>query len=257
MINQREIYKMQASIKSLLDAPPINSCTKPFIRDWGSIDTPLLIEASIPVSNVHGTASAITPYIGILGQILYNTDTKTLHAMDGITPGGSPLLKSSDAYLKTQTYTKEEVDTAVGGISFDTSLLATKAQVLLKVDKVEGKGLSSNDYTTAEKEKVAEVLSYNLSSFIGNDWGNINTDHTTVSIASGLKSEVLNFLGIQGQLVYATDSKEVYVMDGTTQGGALVSVPITRVTALEEKVIDLESRIVALEPPVVEPIPPA
>ena len=31
-----------------------------------------------------------------------------------------------------------------------------------KVDKVEGKGLSTNDYTTAEKEKLADLSNYSL-----------------------------------------------------------------------------------------------
>ena len=41
------------------------------------------------------------------------------------------------------------------GGSVDISLLATKKEIENKVDKEAGKGLSTNDYTTAEKEKLA------------------------------------------------------------------------------------------------------
>ena len=37
-----------------------------------------------------------------------------------------------------------------------------KALVGGKVDKVEGKGLSANDFTTAEKEKLAGLTNYTL-----------------------------------------------------------------------------------------------
>lgn len=46
-------------------------------------------------------------------------------------------------YLKAETYSSSEVDTALGE----------------KVDKISGKGLSTNDYTTSEKEKLDEIES--------------------------------------------------------------------------------------------------
>ena len=42
----------------------------------------------------------------------------------------------------------------------DISGLATKTELNTKVDKVTGKGLSANDYTTAEKNKLAGLSNY-------------------------------------------------------------------------------------------------
>lgn len=36
-------------------------------------------------------------------------------------------------------------------------IYASKQELELKVDKIEGKGLSTNDYTTEEKEKLASI----------------------------------------------------------------------------------------------------
>lgn len=66
------------------------------------------------------------------------------------------------------TYTKSEVDTkiaeSVTGGEVDLSNYYTKAEtdskVSNKVDKVTGKGLSTNDYTTAEKTKLAGLTNY-------------------------------------------------------------------------------------------------
>lgn len=66
------------------------------------------------------------------------------------------------------TYTKSEVDAkideAVAGGDVDLSNYYTKSEtdskVSNKVDKVTGKGLSTNDYTTAEKTKLAGLTNY-------------------------------------------------------------------------------------------------
>ena len=66
------------------------------------------------------------------------------------------------------TYTKSEVDVkideAVTGGSVDLTNYYTKAEtdskVSDKVDKVTGKGLSTNDFTTAEKSKLASLSNY-------------------------------------------------------------------------------------------------
>lgn len=51
---------------------------------------------------------------------------------------------SNEVYTKTETYGKAEVNTLLNG----------------KVDKVEGKGLSTEDFTTAEKQKLASLENY-------------------------------------------------------------------------------------------------
>lgn len=70
--------------------------------------------------------------------------------------------------LINNTYTKSEVDTkideVVAGGEVDLSNYYTKSEtdskVSNKVDKVTGKGLSTNDYTTAEKTKLAGLTNY-------------------------------------------------------------------------------------------------
>lgn len=61
---------------------------------------------------------------------------------------------------KSTTYTKTEVDTALSAKA-DKSTTYTKTEVDTalddKVDKETGKGLSTNDYTTAEKTKLAGI----------------------------------------------------------------------------------------------------
>lgn len=69
---------------------------------------------------------------GVYGSVVYILDTKEIYANNQINiPGG-------------------------GGNS-DDSKWALKIELEDKVDKVEGWGLSSNDYTTADKNKVASI----------------------------------------------------------------------------------------------------
>ena len=57
--------------------------------------------------------------------------------------------------LATETYVTNAIAAAqLDGEEIDLSGYATKVDLLTKVDKVEGKGLSTNDYTTADKAKV-------------------------------------------------------------------------------------------------------
>lgn len=55
---------------------------------------------------------------------------------------------------KVVTYTEE------GSGTVPSLEYATKSDLATKVDKVSGKGLSTNDYTTAEKQKLAGLSSY-------------------------------------------------------------------------------------------------
>lgn len=71
----------------------------------------------------------------------------------------------SEYYKKTETYSKVEVDTKIADIPpTDLTNYYNKAQVdaiaLDKVDKVAGKQLSTEDYTTAEKTKLSGLSNY-------------------------------------------------------------------------------------------------
>lgn len=57
--------------------------------------------------------------------------------------------------LATESYVIGAIESAqLGGEEVDLSGYATKVDLLTKVDNVEGKGLSTNDYTDADKAKV-------------------------------------------------------------------------------------------------------
>ena len=57
--------------------------------------------------------------------------------------------------IATESYVTNAIAAAqLNGAEVDLSGYATKVDLLTKVDNVEGKGLSTNDYTTADKAKV-------------------------------------------------------------------------------------------------------
>ena len=74
-----------------------------------------------------GTTAQNSTFTGLNGEVTVDTTKKTLVVHDGTTMGGTVLAKDSD--------------------------------VVLKVDKVVGKQLSTEDYTTAEKSKLAGIAS--------------------------------------------------------------------------------------------------
>ncbi|MCX6288392.1 MAG: hypothetical protein NTW92_01285 [Bacteroidetes bacterium] len=90
----------------------------------------------------------------------------------------------------------------------------------LKVDKVTGKELSTNDYTTAEKTKLAAIIGTNtgdqdVSSFatITNLALKANTSDMTTSL--GLKantSDVTTSLGLKASATDLRDSKQVQLI---------------------------------------------
>lgn len=69
---------------------------------------------------------------GVYGSVVYILDTKEIYA-------------------------NNQINTPEGGGDSDDSKWALKIELENKVDKVEGMGLSSNDYTTEDKNKVASM----------------------------------------------------------------------------------------------------
>lgn len=76
-----------------------------------------------------------------------------------------------------------------------------------KVDKVEGKQLSSNDYTTAEKNKLANLQNYTLPTATKTTLGgvkaitnivNVDTETATVASLAGVVNTLLNQLRAAG-----------------------------------------------------------
>jgi hypothetical protein len=87
--------------------------------------------------------------------------------------------KDGAKVLSTNDYTNEEKSKLAGLFNYNDSPLATRVGALEtnvsslqtttnnKVDKIDGKGLSTNDFTTAEKDKLASLSNYNDSSLAG------------------------------------------------------------------------------------------
>lgn len=89
------------------------------------------------------------------------------------------------------------------GGSVDLSGYMTTEQVNAalgnKVDKVSGKGLSTNDYTTAEKTKLAGLSAPIKSEFVAGGWGTAGTDgYYTMTIAASGKYPVKVMRNISG-----------------------------------------------------------
>ena len=74
-----------------------------------------------------------------------------------------------------------------GQIDLSNYYTTTQTDSLLsnKVDKVSGKGLSTNDYTTAEKNKLAGI---DLTNYV------TNTDYSGTEVAGVIKSSVNGFI---------------------------------------------------------------
>lgn len=100
------------------------------------------------VSHNHGTGDVYDEYVWVASTSSYekigNTDidlsgyVPTSRTVNGKALTANITLVASDI---SDVYSKTEVDTALGG----------------KVDKVTGKGLSENDYTTTEKNKLSAI----------------------------------------------------------------------------------------------------
>lgn len=75
------------------------------------------------------------------------TGTITSHNHDGV--------YIKDAPSDSKQYVRSNGEWA--SIDFSSADFATKAELNTKVDKIEGKGLSTNDYTTEEKNKLSSI----------------------------------------------------------------------------------------------------
>ena len=121
-----------------------------------------------------------------------NTLKKVYDALSGNTGGDVDL---------SNYYTKSEVD----------------AKDNTKVDKVSGKGLSTNDYTTAEKSKLASLSNYNdteLRSLIGNTYTKSEVDAKIAEAVTGGEVDLSNYYTKS-----ETDSKVSSKVDKVTGKG--------------------------------------
>lgn len=112
---------------------------------------------------------------------------------------------ASEQYVRNYTYNKQTIDEKVAqGGTFDPTNYYTKSEIdnandaydtelNNKVDKVSGKGLSTNDYTTAEKNKLAGIDA-GANANVNADWNATSGDakilnKPTIPSIEGLASE--------------------------------------------------------------------
>ena len=127
---------------------------------------------------------------------------------------------------------------------------ATQTALNNKVDKVEGKGLSTEDYTTAEKQKLAGLSNYNdteVKADITKLQSNVGTLQSDVSTAkeniSTLQEDVT---GIEGNVSTLTQS--VSTLDTTVEGlNTTVEGLETDVTELQGTVLDVKGTVGTLQ----------
>lgn len=110
---------------------------------------------------------------------MINIDFQDINIM-GVVEGGSGGTDLSNYYTKNETDTKLAAKADKTAIP-DISTLASKTELSGKVDKVSGKQLSTNDYTTSEKNKLAGLVNYDDTAIkqqitnLDNKIGDINT----------------------------------------------------------------------------------
>lgn len=73
----------------------------------------------------------------------------------GSTGGGEVTVDLSNYYKKNETYSKAQIDSQFKDVAKKTDI----PDVSTKVDKVAGKGLSTNDYTNEDKQKLQNCIS--------------------------------------------------------------------------------------------------
>ena len=101
----------------------------------------------------------ITKLTEIVGGRLLPSDKKLSASLLEVDAGrltvSGDTLGFDETGLATETYVTNAIAAAqLDGEEIDLSGYATKVDLLTKVDNVEGKGLSTNDYTDADKAKV-------------------------------------------------------------------------------------------------------
>lgn len=83
-------------------------------------EVPSELNKVLSVKNTRGENVNISNYLGVEGQLVVNTTSKSLHVMDGVTPGGTELAKAGEAYSKNETYNKHEIDGRISPEDYGT-----------------------------------------------------------------------------------------------------------------------------------------
>ena len=109
---------------------------------------------------------------------------------------------NNDMNFATKSYVDEQIsniDISAGNVG-DTSLFATKSDLNYKVDKIEGKGLSTNDFTDSYRLKLDGLTNFNDSE-INQKYNNLislvnipyNSDTNSVQLTTDRYQYISNF----------------------------------------------------------------
>jgi hypothetical protein len=158
-----------------------------------------------------------------LMSVPYALHAKTAENFTGIITENDPVyIGSQAAYIQASDITKLSNLSGTNTGDQDLSGLATSSSVTsslaTKVDKETGKGLSSNDYTTSEQNKLAAITGTNTGD------QDLSGFATTSSVASDLLTKVDKEIGkslqadgtAAGQMQYWNGSAWVTVPPGVT-----------------------------------------
>lgn len=116
--------------------------------------------------------------------------------------------------LATETFVTNAIANAqLSGGEVDLSGYATKDELLTKVDKVEGKGLSTNDYTAADKAKV-DGIDTSISTAVNTAIAGVvdgapATFDTLKEIATWIETEGVDTAGLAASIAGKADKTEV------------------------------------------------
>lgn len=164
--NYNSIRSIAVTLKNFLNAGGITDAVDSFkeLQDFlaGITDSQTLASLLLELKN---------EILGGAGENI-NTLKKVYDALSGNTGGGDVDLSNY--------YTKSEVDTK------DST----------KVDKVSGKGLSTNDFTTAEKSKLASLSNYDdseIRNLIGNTYTKSEVDDKIDEAVAGGEVDLTNY----------------------------------------------------------------
>ena len=203
------------------------------------------VEKTTILPLMNGTATIGTDNRYAAGNHVHPTDTTraSVEALEAHTTNNS----------NPHNVTKTQI--GLGNVDNTSDLnkpISTATQTALnnKVDKVEGKGLSTEDYTTAEKQKLAGLSNYNdteVKADITELQSNVGTLQSDVSTAkeniSTLQEDVT---GIEGNVSTLTQS--VSTLDTTVDGlNTTVEGLETDVTELQGTVSDVEGSVSTLQ----------
>lgn len=160
-----------------------------------------------------GTSAPTTTTVGAVGQFYLDTTNKQLYQCMSInqTTVDNVNINEYEWKLINDNGTIVNIDNVKQStINFDSD---PQTQLNNKVDKVQGKGLSTNDFSNADKDKLNNTLSKiggeTGRSFVLSSNGKNFYSHTTAGTVIGTSNEALTLRGMSSNPTYIDDDNNV------------------------------------------------